>query len=271
MITRFLLLSAALCATATGCYSGITAVETSTGNEPGLRYFLPTPYLIVEELENNQWDARIELLVDRSREFTVQPYAVLAKSTADVEFHPDGTLKKFTLDQDTTEVPEAVVSALKELQLKRLEIEKDVLEKKAEKAKKDSGGDAGRPVNRAGGRSVRIFKIAGEKLVPTNGATAEVLLTQSAGPVDSDPAANVLRIDIQGDVVLIRPPESKPPFGQPDVNAAKFFDAAGNAVEGIDVQFQGGDAPALKVNLQSLREKRVATVAVGTFAGEIPQ
>lgn len=160
-----------------GCYAGIRAYEDCVNKEvppscqdapAGLRYFLSVPYLIIEERPNNQWSARVELVVDRSREFTLQPYAFLAKSTATVQFNPDGTLKSFQLDQDTTDIPEAVLNGLKEVQLKRLELEKAALDKRvadAEAAAKatEKPGAAGKGVVLQGAeRKAYMLRIEGD-------------------------------------------------------------------------------------------------------------
>lgn len=128
-----------LCFTASllsGCYAGIRAgeVETGTKSVEGLRYFLPAPYLIVEKTAKGQVDASIQYLADRSRVFYVDPIVVLASQKAEIELNPDGTLKSFKLEQDATPVSTAVVEGVRDVAVKKLDLEKTAAEERAKRA-----------------------------------------------------------------------------------------------------------------------------------------
>lgn len=118
-----------------GCISGVTGGEVLKGDEKGLRYFLAAPYLVVTETGNGQWDARFELGVDRSREFAIVPYNYFAINHAEVAFHPDGTLKSFTLTQDSDDVPVAVTEALRDVGLEGIRLRAEQAKAEQEQAK----------------------------------------------------------------------------------------------------------------------------------------
>lgn len=121
-----------------GCYTGVRAREAKADDVvQGLPYFLPAPYLEITELPGNRWDAQIRLAADRGRTFYLQPKTIFAKNDFDITFHPDGTLKTFKLDQDATAVSEALVTALKDIELRRLELEQERREKEQERREKD--------------------------------------------------------------------------------------------------------------------------------------
>jgi len=118
----------ALAILATGCISGVRGGEVVTGQEEGLRYFLAAPYLLVTQTGDGQWDARLELGVDRSREFALVPYNYLAMNHAVVEFNPDGTLKSFTLTEHSDDVPVAVIEALREVGIQASKLKQDEIQ-----------------------------------------------------------------------------------------------------------------------------------------------
>ena len=170
-----------------GCYTGISAKQVTlagggsttevdkagkkTGRfldnsqTEGLRYFLPAPVLVVEQIDKGKYDARVEFTVDHSRVFAVQPTETLASSTATIEFYPDGTLKNFQLNQDSTEVPAAVVKGLQDLETKKLDLQKAAIDKAAEaSAARIEKGPL--PAAPEGARKVCVYRIDGPKLTP---------------------------------------------------------------------------------------------------------
>jgi hypothetical protein len=123
----------------TGCYSSITAKEvTEDPNASGLRYFLPTPYLIIRHLPNDTWDAELQVFVDRSRTFSVQPNAYFAKSDFKLVNNADGTIKSFKLGHDTTVVASASVNAAKDVALKEMELRQQTLDRQIQASQKSS-------------------------------------------------------------------------------------------------------------------------------------
>jgi hypothetical protein len=195
---RRALLAIASALTLSGCIAGITAGELTPANDSpdGLRYFLPATYFVVEQTAQGQWDAHLQAVVDRSREFYVQPYAYLASGKTTVEFHPDGTLKSFRLESDSTAVPEAAINAVKDIQLKREELKREEIARRASAGftAKDkqvmSRGDEG-----AGDRPVFIYKLDGDKLTgvgapPQATVTFAVAKAEPPGlPINLDPKA----------------------------------------------------------------------------------
>jgi hypothetical protein len=131
-----LLLGTSVCSL-TGCYAGIRANEVSSSSDTaaqGIRYHLPAPYLIVERTAKGQVDAKVEYLADRSRVFYVAPYVIFATQKADIELNTDGTLKSFKLEQDSTPVSAAVVQGVKDVAIKKLDLEKADAEERAKRA-----------------------------------------------------------------------------------------------------------------------------------------
>jgi hypothetical protein len=192
-----------LLAVVSGCQTFISAKEATGANADaeGLRYYLPAPYLIIEQAADAKWDARLELGVDRSREFYVQPKAIFAKVNTIISFNDDGTLKSFKLDADSTAVPSAVVAAAKDVELKRLELEKAALDE-AQKKKDEKKGGTGALVNVAGARAFRIYRVEGERVVgnppqePTQFVDRNILFAAAASKPDeisTDPPSLVVQ------------------------------------------------------------------------------
>lgn len=120
----------------TGCATWITAREAGHDDDAdGLRYFLAVPYLMVQQGQDGKWDASLQTLVDRKREFTIQPHNLLGKNKTEITFNDDGTLKTFALTQDTTAVSDALVTALGTVAAKPLDVEKTALDAKLTEAK----------------------------------------------------------------------------------------------------------------------------------------
>ena len=136
----------------TGCISCITAREvTNDPKAPGLRYFLPSPYLIIRHLPNDTWDAELQVFVDRSHTFSVQPNAYFAKSNFTLINNADGTIKSFSLEQDSTFVASASITAAKDIALKEMELRQQMLERQIQAAHKSSSGAPGAGFGAAGG------------------------------------------------------------------------------------------------------------------------
>lgn len=151
----------------TGCIAGIDAVQvTNEENEtPGLRYFLPVPVLIIREYKG-QVNAEIKMAVDRKLEYSVQPYTWLGTSESTIEFNDDGTLKSFTLNQDTSEIPDAAVQALKDIGVKELDLRQEEVQRKIDKSSKNPAGlsKEENPQNLREETSVHMYVIRGDRL-----------------------------------------------------------------------------------------------------------
>lgn len=194
----------------------ITAKEVTAADADanGLRYFLPAPYLVIEQTADAKWDARMELGVDRSREFYIQPQAVFAKGNAVISFNDDGTLESFKLDADSTAVPSSVVAAAKDVELKRLELERAALDA-AEKKKDEKGGAGAALLNIKGKRAFAVYRVKGEQVVgvPAQPATSVVegyVSVDAAGGVrdpdaiSTDPPALTARPSADGSKLVIK-------------------------------------------------------------------
>jgi len=139
-ITAFALLGLTV-VSLTGCYSSITAREvTDDPKTAGLRYFLPSPYLVIRQMPNDTWDAELQVFVDRSRTFSVQPNAYLAKSNFTLVTGADGTIKSFTLTQDSTVAASASITAAKEIALKEMELRQQMLDRQIQAAHESPSG-----------------------------------------------------------------------------------------------------------------------------------
>jgi hypothetical protein len=246
----------------TGCYAGVRGGEATKDDVKGLRYFLAAPFLIIEEQPNDRWTARIELGADRSREFAIQPWTVLASSTANVEFHPDGTLKSFKLEQDTTKVPEAVVNALKDVQLKRIELEQADLERRLEEAKKTDAKREGEGEVRGEARRVYVYKVHGTTLVPKAGqVVVRVPAPEAPARIGGGGGAGRLVADVRGDVLEISN------MDQTKIGGMRFFDKDGNALPAPTTsalrQKVGLASGKAAIALAELRNAKVDRIVVG--------
>jgi|GEM_PF-4328860 len=161
-----------------GCSFVSSKQVEADSDEPGLRYFLPAPILIIEELPDSRWTARLDVAVDSSREYTLQPYVIFGANNTDIAFNGDGTLKSFKLNQNTTTVSEALVTALKDIEIKRFEIEKalldDQLKALAEGAQAATDTNA-MDNNTSDIRRAFVYRINGDNLVQDDSITALVI------------------------------------------------------------------------------------------------
>jgi hypothetical protein len=218
-----------------GCYAGIKAVEVTSSQDSsteGLRYFLPAPFLIIEQQTDERWIAKLELGVDRSREYTLQPYTVMATSKAEINFEADGTLKQFKLEQDTTKVAEAVVNALKEVQLKNLELQNQALDKRILEAQKTkSPGLEGKDAA-LGSRKVEIYRIKGTELISAS-SPIELRIPVPPPPPRRDEVASAdptkLNVNLSDGKVTVERPGA--PLEQKDILNMHFFKPGGNPVD----------------------------------------
>src|SRR5690349_8485967 len=135
MNTLRMIVIALIAAGLSGCVAGIHAGEVTKGQSPdGLRYFLPSRYLVIQQTGDGQWDASIQSAVDRSREYYVQPFAILSSGAATVEFNDDGTIKSFKLVGDATAVPAAAIDAAKQIELEREKLLQEEIDAKKPKS-----------------------------------------------------------------------------------------------------------------------------------------
>lgn len=217
-----------------GCISTITAHQvTDDSNEDGLRYYLPAPYLIVEQATNGQWDASLQLGVDRSRSFTVDPKTYLATSTATVSFNTDGTLKSFSLSQDATTVSSAVVTALQTIGTKVIDAQAANTPKPGgttttPKAKEGAADAAPEPAPNSSCVQASVYRIAGTELIPVTPSPLQFgFPTVSAGgsPAAAASAALKVQVDPTGDYQIAR--SDGQAMTQEDVNRLTFFISEG--------------------------------------------
>jgi len=117
----------------TGCVAGTRGgpIYSNNAKAQGIRYFLPAMYLVVQQAPEGTLSTSFEVLADSSQGYYVEPFIVLAKQNVDITLNPDGTLQSFKLEQDGTPVSAAVVTALKDISLKKLELEQAAAEAKA--------------------------------------------------------------------------------------------------------------------------------------------
>jgi hypothetical protein len=194
--THLLLLGLLISSATSGCIAGIRAGEVPK-NRPagatteGLRYFLPAQYFVIEQIADGQWDARFQSVVDRSHEYYVQPYAYLSSGKARVEFNDDGTLKSFRLEADATAVPDAAITAIKDVQLKREELKRAELDARA---KAGAGFTATKPLmsKAEGSRAVFLYRVVGDELkgqTPDHAPTIQFANTRPSPPSRDLPRA----------------------------------------------------------------------------------
>ena len=148
-----------------GCVAGTRGgpVQGRHANAAGLRYYLPALYLVVQQTPEGVLSTSFEVMADSSQEYYVEPFVILAKQT--VTFKPkDGMLQSFKLEQDSTAVSTALVSALKDIEVKRFEIDKAKREAEAaaaaasaRPARSERDGNAGRQ------SSIWVFQISGRQ------------------------------------------------------------------------------------------------------------
>ena len=224
---------------AAGCATGITAYEVEPGSdEPGLRYYLPTPLLVVRQLGDGRWAASLELVVDRRREFTVQPWAFLARASTTVEFAPDGTLKRFQLEQDSTEVPAAVVNAFKDIKTKELEIREKLMRERQRHVESSAArmADALAQPRPAITRAVYAAVVRGGLLEDWDGRPiASVRLPPAKPartryfPVDALPAAGALTVQIHGTRLVVSVRDGS--LAAQDIGRMRFWTASDEITE----------------------------------------
>lgn len=196
-----------------GCLSGIKArqVTPAEPNADGLRYFLPAPYLVLSEDAKGQWSAKIELGVDRSREFALSPYNYFANTNASAVFETNGALKSFHLTSDSTKIPQALVDALKEVGLKQLELDEAAID---DEIKAGLEGDKKGVKPTPGARQVLIYRIHGRELIPA--PAASIVFEASSNTGGAPPS-----------MVEIQPPAGVT-FQADDRKKLKFFDTSDN-------------------------------------------
>ena len=264
-------LASLLLVTCGGCYSTITAHEvTDDPKAEGLRYFLPAPYLIVEESSGNRWDARLELAVDRSREYAVQPRTYFATSNAEVSFNSDGTLKSFKLTQDSTTVPEAMINALKDIGTKTLDLQQST----TSPPPKGQGG-AGKGAKASAEQAslhAYVFRIDGEQLIPVAPACISVTGT-TTGPQALDApkgAAPQVQLDQGAQVYRLKGPAGGA-LAQDDIDRLVFYSFSGSKNQPLpasDNQLLRSAATiqdgAIVIPVAQVQQKRVAAVSLGT-------
>jgi len=247
-----------------GCATGITAKQCENGCESGLVYYLPAPYLVIEELPGDKWNAKIEYMTDTSREFSVQPYQIMASSTSFIEFNSDGTLKKFQLDGDATEIPQAVVEGIKEVGLKQLELEKAATDRKLQEAKESSAkGDNGIKGDQ---RHISIYKVEGSSLNKLD------IAGSLAVPKPSKPKQTIKgkSDDAKKNIVIFGVPDK---LSEVDIDKLVFLKSGNKPVKGTTVSaikakisFQNGD---IVIPFDVLRSNGIAKITHKKHDGEV--
>jgi hypothetical protein len=119
----------------TAC-TDVTVRRVTTGNEPGIRYFLPQPVLSVTPLENGSMDVRTEILADRSETYAMEATSYLASHKVIMKLNK-GLLTEVTLNQDSSAVAAEAVKATGEIAKTKIETEtaaRTAAQKKEEEA-----------------------------------------------------------------------------------------------------------------------------------------
>ena len=269
--TRTVLLGCLLLAQA-GCYTGVrgSQVTKPDADEEGIRYFLPAPLLVVDEFAPGKFDARVELTVDRSKTFTMQPTQVLAASTATVEFNADGTLKSFQLDQDSTEVPAAVVAGLKDLESKKLELQKAALD---EAAKQAAGGGAAVAAANAGTRRVCVYRVNGTQPAAPMGCS-EVAVASSGDGVSPAPATGAtIKLSVDGSRLVIS--KAGKQLGTADRAKLTFIGNNGQKLSDVAAlplrQAAAKNGATLELDVATLRQHGISKVTFESAEADVPE
>lgn len=158
----------------TGCVAGTRGgpIPSNSAKLAGIRYFLPALYLVVQQTPEGALSASFEVLADSSQAYFVEPYIILAKQNIDITLNGDGTLQSFKLEQDGTPVSAAIVAAVKDISLKKFELEKAAAEARSgtpSASVQDDGGRASKmwvfQVN--GGTATRLTGVPQTVAVPS--------------------------------------------------------------------------------------------------------
>jgi len=270
-----------VCASAaiSGCYTGIHSQQLTgeTDDVKGLRYYLPAPLLVVDEIAPGKYDARVEFSIDRSKVFSVQPTQYMATSSATIEFNDDGTVKSFQLDQDSSDIPAAFVEGLRDLELKKLELEKAALDeakKNAESGKPKSAARAAAAA--AGGREVCVYRIDGPNPV-TEMTTPCRKVIAGKDPNNTgagEPGAAGATIDLSADEQQVVVSRSEGPLGSADWNKLTLLKTDRKPVADADKQAVRAAAQIvegqIRLPVQTLRERGVATVSFENEEFSVP-
>jgi hypothetical protein len=152
---------AAIAVLLTGCVAGTRGGPIYGDNTAaqGIRYFLPAMYLVVQQTQEGTISASFEVIADSSQAYYVEPFVVLAKQDVDITLNADGTLQSFKLEQDGTPVSAALVAAVKDISLKKLELEQAAAEAKAaDGARAQDKEDGARAMRHS---NIWIFQVSG--------------------------------------------------------------------------------------------------------------
>lgn len=235
-------LLAATAVLGSGCYTGLVAIQVpqeGSAKIEGLRYYLPRPHLVLEELPGDKWDARVVYVIDRSREFAVQPTQVLAKVNATIEFNDDGTLKSFQLNQHSGDVPESFINGFKDVAVKMLELEKAAADEELKAAEGDGTGTPGPPSAAkkdgvpAGGKETRrlyTYAINGSDAIKWT-ASKPIATMELGPPTKPEPKLKLAKSSDGKQVVISLSGE---PLGTADLDKLAFFDASGKPIKAPD-------------------------------------
>lgn len=107
------------CALLGGCVAGVSS-RPYTGSEDGYRYALPQPVLVAKPKTDGTVTFDWAYPPDEGATYVVDEYSFLANNTLDVTLE-NGTLKKFSLDANTSAVAAAALGAAGDVAKVRLD------------------------------------------------------------------------------------------------------------------------------------------------------
>lgn len=179
-----------------GCYAGTHGGPIhSTPHAKGIRYFLPSMYLVVQQDPAGTLTASFEVMADSSKEYYVEPFIILARQNVDIILNADGTLQSFKLEQDGTPVSTAVVAAVKDVALKKLDLEQAAAGRAA-RAAPPARADGDRVPARVS--RVWMFRIDGRRATLAEGRAVPVPEPAEIPPAPTGTIDGTFSITIDG-------------------------------------------------------------------------
>lgn len=124
--------AAAALALLAGC-TRVVVTRVDTGNEEGLRYYLPQSFLVVTPQEDGTIETHVEYVADRSQAYAVTATSYLATHNLVVKLN-QGLLTEVSLTKDTSAVAAEVAKAAGEIQKTRIETQTAATKAASDKA-----------------------------------------------------------------------------------------------------------------------------------------
>lgn len=121
----------------------VTVTRVQKGDEPGLRYYLPQPILIVTPQEDGTMEVRVESIADRNQAYSVEAKSYLASYKLTFK-QSQGLLTEVSLTSDSSTIAAESVKAAGEVKKSKIEAETEATAKafdKQEAALKERQGE----------------------------------------------------------------------------------------------------------------------------------